>query len=316
MLHPDCQAFLEAGTPILLGLSGGRDSVALLHLLVGQGCAVIARHLNHGIRGAEAEADAAFCQQLCAKLGVDYDQEQLDIPALAQEAGQSLELAARKHRRAYLMAQARATGCASIALAQHADDQAETVLFRLARGAAGLRGMLPVSSYEGLTLLRPLLNWRRSDITQYLQTRGQTWREDASNESCEHSRNALRHQVLPAYAEAMGRDIVPIINRSAALQAETAVALQESLQLLRPHFYDPQGRLYLPALEAAKPELVRALLCDYLQGQGIPDISAKLVRDIQDMLPADAVRYSLNLPGGKQFRRAHQRGFIQIIGER
>ncbi len=310
MVHPDCQSLLKDGASILLGLSGGRDSVALLRLLLNQGCRVFARHLHHGIRGAAADGDADFCRQVCAELGVDYAQASLDIPALAQEAGQSIELAARNHRRSYLLQQARAAGCTCIALAQHADDQAETILFRLARGSAGLRGMSPVSSYEDLTLLRPMLHWRRVDITQYLQSMGQPWRDDASNESSEHTRNALRHHVLPAYAAAMGRDIVPIINRSASLQSETAAALNNALTLLRPHFYDPQGRLYLPALYAASPELVRAVLRDYLQQEDIPDISAKLVQDVQDILPADAANYSLNLPSGRQFRRAHQRGFI------
>ncbi len=305
-----CTEQLEHGAPILLGLSGGRDSVALLRLLHERGCKVYARHLHHGIRGDSADADAQFCQQLCQQLGIDYAQQQLDIPALAAQAGESIELAARKHRRAYLIEQAQLNNCPCIALAQHADDQAETILFNLARGGAGLRGISPASQHQGITLLRPLLNWRRADITHYLQSIGQPWRDDPSNQSCQHTRNALRHQVLPAYTAAMGRDITPIINRSATLQAATSVALHDALELLRPHFYDPQGRLYLPALNATSPQLAQAVLHDYLQQQGIADISSKLLQDIYAILPATAPQSSINLPGGKQFRRAHQRGEV------
>ncbi len=309
-LHPDCKALLSDAAPVLLGLSGGRDSVALLHLLVEQGCCVVARHLNHGIRGDEAEGDAEFCRALCLDLGVDFAQEHAHIPHMAQQSGESLELCARRVRRAYLIEQARLNKCSSIALAQHADDQAETILFRLARGAAGLRGMEVCSEFEGITLLRPLLHCRRSDITAYLQNKGQAWRDDASNDSSEHTRNALRHDVLPAYTQAMGRDIVPIINRSAALQSDVTLALQNALELLQGHFYDPQGRLYLPALNKATPELARAVLQHYLHAQGIPDISTKLLLEIEAIFDPNSPCSCVNLPSGKQLKRAHQRLFI------
>lgn len=309
-IHPDCAPFLSEGKTVLLGLSGGRDSVALLHVLCGLGCRVLARHLHHGIRDAEADADASFCRQLCVDLGVDFAESYADVPHLAMEASESLELCARRVRRAYLLDEARAAGCSCIALAQHADDQAETVLFRLARGSAGPRAMQPVCDYEDLSLLRPLLPCRRADITAYLQSIHQQWRDDASNDSCEHTRNALRHVVLPAYAQAMGRDVVPILARSAALQGATASALQDAITLLRPHFYDPQGRIYLPALLACSPELSRAVLHDYLHRAGIPNISSQLLYDIQAIAGSSTTPSCLNLPSGRQLRRAHQRVFI------
>lgn len=301
---------VQAGENVMLGLSGGRDSVALLHLLGEQGCSVFARHLHHGIRGQAADEDAQFCRELCERLGINYDEKRVNIPQLAREAGESIELCARRVRRAYLIQQARACNCPNIALAQHADDQAETVIFRMARGAAGPRAMQAKSQEEGITIIRPLLQTRRVTITSYLQNKGESWRDDQSNESSEHTRNALRHKVLPAYAAAMGRDIVPILNRSARLQGETALALGNALELLQSHFYDPQGRLYLPALRGSSPELARAVLQDYLKRQQIGKISNKLIEQLEQLISPESPKSSLNLAGGKQIKRKQQRLFV------
>ncbi len=312
-LHPQSLELLPAGASILLGLSGGRDSVALLLLLQERGCRVIARHLHHNIRGAAADADAQFCQELCAKRGVEYASEQQDIPSIAAAAGESLELCARRVRRQYLLDEARRSGCALIGLAQHADDQAETVLFRMARGAAGPRAMRVVQAYEGLNIVRPLLAQRRASITQYLQERGQEWRDDQSNESTAHSRNAIRHKVIPAYAQAMGRDIVPILNRSAELQGELNEALDAALRQMKPQFYDPQGRLYLPALRASEAALARAVVMNYLKEQGVRQLSRKLIVEVEGLMGMSGKRARVNLAGGRQLRRAHQRLFVEEV---
>ncbi len=305
-LHPDCLPWLSR--PLLVALSGGRDSVALLHLLAEQGCSLSACHVHHGIRSAdEADGDAAFCQELCEAGGIPLRLIQVDVPALALHSGESLELAARRARRACLLEECQRVGAAAIALAHHADDQAETALFRLARGAAGPLAMRPVVESRGEpALLRPLLNCRREALTAYLRERRLPWRDDATNAdpSC-CTRNALRHEVLPALSRTMGRDVVPILARSARVQADTADALQEALAQLS--LTDPQGRLFLPALEGKSPAFIRAVLFRYLTQAGVPGVDEALLLRLAAMLPPTAPCSRLSLPGHWQARRHHRR---------
>lgn len=306
-VEPACLPFLQ--NPVVLGLSGGRDSVALLRLLVQQGCSVHALHVHHGIRAAEADADADFCARLCDKLEVPFEIKRVDVPGMAAEQGVSLETAGRQARRWLLAAAARRCGGNTVALAHHADDQAETVLFRLARGAAGMRGMQPVHVAAGITWLRPLLGVRRAEITAWLQQLGQPWRDDATNDVPDVARNALRLEVLPALNKALGRDVTPILGRSARLQAETLDALEASLAALPSR--DPQGRLYLPFVWQQPVALQKAIVRHYLQLQSVNDISEELVMAIVDILPPTASAARVNLPGNRYACRRERRLVIE-----
>ncbi len=302
-LEPDCLPHLQK--PVVLGLSGGRDSVALLHLLVQQGCSVRALHVHHGIRAAEADADAAFCARLCHELEVPFELQRVDVPTLASEQGVSLETAGRHARRWLLAAAARRCKGGVVALAHHADDQAETVLFRLARGAAGLRGMQPVHEASGITWVRPMLSWRRADITAWLQQMGQSWRDDSTNAVADVARNALRLEALPALNKALGRDVTPILGRSARLHAETIDALEASLSVLPSK--DPQGRLYLPFVWQQPLALRKAIVRRYLQENSVSDISEEMVLAVVGILPAESAVSRVNLPGDRQAIRRERR---------
>ena len=305
-LEPDCLPYLQQ--PVVLGLSGGRDSVALLRLLVQQGCSVHALHVHHGIREAEAEADAAFCARLCEELDVPFELQRVDVPALAAEQGISLETAGRHARRWLLAAAARRWRGGTVALAHHADDQAETVLFHLARGSAGMRGMQPVHEAGGITWIRPLLSCRRAQITEWLQQLKQTWRDDSTNTVADVARKSLRLEVLPMLNKALGRDVTPILNRSARLQGETQEALEAALTALP--MLDPQERLYLPFVWQQPLVLQKAVLRRYLQLNRVADISEELVLSILAILPADAPTARVNLPGGRQACRKERRLII------
>ncbi len=306
-LHPDCTPWLHRS--LLVGLSGGRDSVALLHLLAEQGCKLYACHIHHGIRGEEADADAEFCRTLCAALHIPLRLIQVNVPARVAATGESPELAARHARYAALVEERNRTQAEAVALAHHADDQAETALFRLARGAAGPLAMRPVSNNAGGLpgiWLRPLLLCRRCELTAWLQARGLSWQEDSTNnDPCCCTRNALRHEVLPALARAMGRDVVPILARSARVQADTADALQEALALLP--LTDPQGRLFLPALEGRSSAFIRAVLFRYLSQAGVPGVDEATLLRLEAILPPSAPCSRLSLPGNWQARRHHRR---------
>ena len=296
-------------TPVLLGLSGGRDSVALLHLLLRCSTPVHACHVHHGIRGAEADGDAAFCRDLCADLGVPFHLHHIDCPALAAQSGQSLETAAREARRRYMAELARECGCKAIALAHHADDQAETVLFRLCRGAAGLRGMHAVHEAQGVVWLRPLLGCTRAQLTAWLQNMGQTWREDGTNAIPDVARNRIRLEAMPALSRALGREVAPIINRSARLQEETLTALEAALDLLPTK--DPQGRLYLPFVLQQPLALRKAILHRYLVQSGVPDVNEAMVQAVEALLPPDSPVSMRSLPGGLRAARRHKRLVIE-----
>ena len=183
-----------AGGRVLVALSGGADSVALLRLLMEAGVEVSAAHFEHGIRGEASVADMEFCRKLCARLRVPFLCERADVPA-ARLPGEGLEAAARRLRYAFLRRAKEAAGASCIATAHHAGDQAETVLMHLLRGA-GPTGAAGMREREG-DLWRPLLRVKKQDLVSYLRERGQSWREDATNAIADTPRNALRLDILP-----------------------------------------------------------------------------------------------------------------------
>lgn len=305
-IEASCCPYLNR--PIVVGLSGGRDSVALLHLLAKQGCELYAVHVHHGIRGKEADGDADFCRHLCEQLSVPFEEHRINAPALAASSGQSLETAARLARRAILK-DAATRHSATIALAHHADDQAETVLFRLARGAAGPRGMEPVVHAEGCTWLRPLLSHTRAQLTAWLTEQNLSWRDDTTNTIPDVTRNRLRLEVIPALNQAMGRDVVPILNRSARLQSETLLALDFALAALPTE--DPQGRLYLPFVLEQPLPLRKAILRRYLLQHTVPEVDEAMVLALDAMLPADAPTARRSLPGGFTAIRRQKRFYLK-----
>lgn len=193
------------GKRICVALSGGADSVCLLHLMkereAADGFALSAVHCEHGIRGTESLADAAFAGEICSKLGVPFFYFEEDCPALARERKESLETAARTFRQGAFRALVEEGKADFIATAHHAGDEAETVLFRLCRGTAlaGARGMEAVSGF----FLRPLLTWNKAQILRYLSDRGIEYREDRSNYVPDVTRNKIRLEILPKLEEAV-----------------------------------------------------------------------------------------------------------------
>jgi tRNA(Ile)-lysidine synthase len=192
---------------VILAVSGGADSLCLAHASVTQSLNhptihLIIAHLNHCIRGQAADEDAEFVQRFAAQFGVPCHIEKADVPKLAAERNLSLETAARMARYDFLARAAEAHNASLIALAHHADDQAETVLHRLIRGTglAGLRGMAeraPMPGAPHLTLLRPLLRFSRNELVQYCADCGLIPRHDATNDDTTHTRNRIRHELLP-----------------------------------------------------------------------------------------------------------------------
>jgi tRNA(Ile)-lysidine synthase len=192
-------------TRVLVAVSGGADSVALLRALHSVapefGITLHVAHLHHGLRGADADGDLAFVRALCESLGLPLTAARWNTRARMKRRGLTGQNGLRTLRRAFLAQAARRAGAAFIATAHTADDQLETVLLRLARGT-GLPGLGGMSARAGIWI-RPLLEATRAEIEADLVRIGQPWREDRSNQDLRYSRNWIRHRVVPALAAAV-----------------------------------------------------------------------------------------------------------------
>lgn len=220
---------LHEGDSVLVGLSGGADSVALLTMLArlapGRGWTVRAAHFNHGIRGIGAEEDELFCGDLCDAMGVVFYSETADVPAYARENGLSIETAGRLLRYDFLDRVAKRTGCGYIATAHHMDDNAESIMLHLIRGSglAGLTGMKPKRD----NIIRPLLNCRKEELEAYLEHEGILYRTDETNLIPEGSRNRVRLDIVPYLEKHINPAIVPTLCSMAELLAQDEAYLSE-----------------------------------------------------------------------------------------
>src|SRR5437764_7479641 len=213
MRSPQPTRLIESGTLFrdfppprryLIGVSGGRDSIALLHLLVDLGYnKLVVCHLNHQLRGRESRRDARFVEKIARNLRFDCEIGSTDVGALAKRSKLSIETAARFARLAFFVEVARRRRCSRIFLAHHADDLVETALLNLFRGASpgGMAAMRKISVHRigktGLTILRPLLGVWRSEINSYIEQQGLKFCEDRTNREMSSSRNRIRHRILP-----------------------------------------------------------------------------------------------------------------------
>ncbi|WP_018753548.1 tRNA lysidine(34) synthetase TilS [Paenibacillus sanguinis] len=227
------------GDRIVVAVSGGADSTLLLHIMkeLGMdpnfGLELICAHLHHGLRGEEADRDAEFVQSLAKELKIPFELGLADVYSYSKETGKSLELAAREVRYAFLRDVAQKYGANSVALAHHADDQAETVMMRFLRGSglSGLAGMRFKRQEKNVELIRPLLRIYKTDLLRACQESGIAFVEDSSNQQTDFTRNAIRLDVLPFLGQYNGQ-LPESLNRLAELaSAEDDYLGQESLRL-------------------------------------------------------------------------------------
>lgn len=200
------QRMLERGDRLVVGVSGGADSICLLHMLCSirenYNLTLHAVHVNHGLRGEEAKRDENFVLEFCKKFDVPCRVVSLDIKKEAKRLGCSEEEAGRDMRYFYFAQEAKQQGCTKIAVAHHMEDNAETVLFRAFRGTGltGLAGMAPVSALQAdatITVIRPLLCCSRAEIEGYLEENRQAYCTDSTNAEDAYSRNRIRNGILP-----------------------------------------------------------------------------------------------------------------------
>lgn len=292
----------------LVGVSGGADSVALLHLLVEHGFKkLVVCHLDHRLRGRASTGDAKFVERLAGKLGLPAEIGRAEVKTLAKENKQSLETAARHARHAFFEECAKRHRCQRVIVAHHADDQAETVLWNLLRGSHGLKGMKGIQSIGRLEVHRPLLKWRREDLKEYLSNHRLSWREDATNAEPIAVRNRLRNEVLPLLAEVSGRDPVTALERELAHWEDSRLITEWALK--KADVIDPQGRMHLKILRDLPTALQRAAIADYLRRHEVI-LDREMLEKANRLVQTNDLSV-VNLPLGRYFRRRAGRLFIE-----
>jgi len=299
----------------LLGLSGGRDSVVLLHLMLAAGRRdLIVCHLNHRLRGEESDEDERFVRALTEKHRLPCEIARVDVKALAKRKKLSIETAARDARHAFFRRMARKHGTQVVLLAHHAEDQAETILGNMLRGCGleGLSGMLVETQLaDGLTLLRPLLSTRRAQIDAYVLEHRLAYREDGSNASLEHRRNRLRHEALPLLAEIAGRDVVPLITRLGRIAERDESYLEDIARRVLEEVRTRDGLHDLDLLREIDPAVLSRVLAIWLRedcaltGIGHEEIQ----RAMSVLMPGGPAK--VNLPAHKHLRRKAGRMWVE-----
>jgi tRNA(Ile)-lysidine synthase len=298
----------------LVGVSGGRDSVVLLHQLTNAGYRrLVVCHLDHQMRGRASKADAAFVKRLAGKLKVDCEIDRTDVAALARRSKQSIETAGRLARYQFFGRVARRRRCRTIFLGHHADDLVETFLINLFRGAgpAGFGGMRQVVSrkVEGveLEIVRPLLGVWRGEINAYVRAHRLDFRDDSTNETLGPARNRMRRRIIPYIEKQLGRKVRAAIWRAAVIAADETEWLTGSIDSRQ-----TEGReLAVKKLRAQPRALQRRIIQQWLQSHGVPDLDFETIERVRALLEPETKTAKTNLPRDQHARRRAGKIFIE-----
>lgn len=304
---------LKPGDTVVAGVSGGADSVCLLSLLdelkEEMGLKLYVIHVHHGIRGEEADRDAAFVRELAGKKDLPFCLVKKDVPAMAKELGMTEEEAGRRLRYEAMEEYAEKVGADKIALAHHRDDQAETVLFHLFRGSGprGLRGM-PVKRGP---FIRPLLFASRQEIEEYLAEKKLPYCEDSTNSSLKYSRNILRRQILPLVTETINAQAPAHIAAMAERQEKWCLYIEKKgreaagrLVRQEENGYSLEIDPFLQEEEVIRDEVLRQVLKRLVTGA--KDIGAVHYEKIRALCTAESGR-RIELPGKTDVEKRYDR---------
>jgi tRNA(Ile)-lysidine synthase len=290
---------------VLVAASGGGDSTALLALLAGlapgRGFDVVVATLDHGLRGREGAADRAFVEALCEAWSVP-------VRAARRVPERSGEAEARRVRHAFLLEAARDAGADAIALGHTLDDQVETLLHRLGRGA-GTTGLASMARWAP-PLWRPLLAVRRRTLRDVLERAGIAWREDATNDDARFTRTRVRRDVVPALVGALGDSALEAAGRAADLLRDDeeclrGLAAQAAAELIAREDGADGLRIDARGLRRLPPALSRRVVRDAIAGlySGRAELSAAHVRAVDELGRATGPGTTVHLPGGVRARR-------------
>jgi tRNA(Ile)-lysidine synthase len=298
----------------LIGVSGGRDSVALLHWLLGLGYRkLIVCHLDHGLRGRAARADARFVQRLADRLKLPFELKAENVSARAARTKRSIETAARAARYEFFAEVSRRRRCATIFLGHHADDLVETFLFNLFRGTGGT-GLVALRDWKEhrvnrvqFTVARPLLSVWREEIDQYVRAHHLTFREDKTNREFASSRNRIRHRVIPYLERTLHRKVRATLWRTAMIVAE-----EESWMATAARAEVEFGQeVEVAKLRSLPLALRRRAILAWLREQGIREVGYEEVERVLGLLKLEAGPAKVNLAADRHARRRAGKLFIE-----
>lgn len=317
-INPQLFSSFPPDSRYLVGVSGGRDSIVLLHYLLDLGYRQLTVcHLNHQLRGRSSQADSRFVEKLVATWNkksvghVDFEPGSADVRALAKRNKTSIETAAREARYSFFARVAKRRRCHRIFLAHHADDLVETFLINLFRGAGatGLAAMREVSTRRiedvDLTIVRPLLSVWRDEIDSYVRERRLTFREDASNKSLAPLRNRIRRRIIPYLEKTLGRSIRQNIWRTAVIAAEEENWIESQLP-------NAMG-IDVSVKELRKRPLAfqRRQILKWLRAQNVSEIGFELIERVRSLLDPATRIAKVNLAQDRHVRRRAGRLFLE-----
>lgn len=299
MMHftePHLLSGLPKDTPILLALSGGADSRALLHMLLSYGAPLSVAHVDHGIRGETAKRDREFCEALAKEAKLPFYLLTADIPALAKQNHLGLEEQARIERYRFFEKIMREQNIPILATAHNATDNAETLLFRMARGTglSGLCGISPARSFGGGVLIRPILDVTKEEILAYCKRHSLSFVTDESNEDLSYARNRIRHKILPELTKLNEGAVRHISELCRTLREDEAFLKNAANEILKK---EQPNSISLSVWCDLSPSLKNRVL-DRLFGE--PPLSAKNREEIFALAARALPHSSLDLPAHRR----------------
>lgn len=307
-LYSACiDSILEAGMEqlmsggVIVALSGGADSVFLLRFLleysVSYGFPIACVHVNHGIRGAEADRDEAFCRNLCSDFSVDFEAYHVDIPKISAESGKGLEEAARDERYRILEECRKKHSFTSIAVAHNATDNLETMLFNLVRGS-GTRGMCGIAPIRG-NIVRPILPLTKKEIEEFLISNGIEYVTDSTNAVTDYSRNYIRCEIVPKLERICSGAIKNAYRTSKCMRSDL-----DYIERAARDIYSAvvaSGIADVAALKALHPALLFRVICDMCRDHGASETPEYVHFASIKKLIARGGAFRVDLPSGVSF---------------
>jgi tRNA(Ile)-lysidine synthase len=307
---------VRAGDRVAVAVSGGADSVALLHLLLELqaklGIVLSVAHFNHQLRGRASDADEKFVAKLAAKHGLDFHVARADVAAKARSEKANLEDAARRARYSFFKRLVSSDYANKVAVAHTADDQAETVLAHVLRGTGlpGLGGIHPVAG----CIVRPILQMRRGDLRSYLRARKQTWREDATNRDTTKTRARIRKKLIPLLEKQFQPAVVAHLASLASLAREDdalldAITRARAAEIVTRERGTACVRVsdllvfqgHRARSQALSKRLLRHIVEEFKARDG--QLNAQHVQSLLDLAARGANGKSVPVPGGMEVRR-------------
>ncbi len=302
---------LDSGDGVLIGLSGGADSVCLLFMLLSIrdefDLKLHALHVNHGIRGEEAARDEAFCKALCEKMDVGFEAVHADIPALARLSGLGLEEEGRRFRYETFEKKADELRFNKIAVAHHKNDRAETMLFQMIRGSR-LKGLAGIREKNG-RVIRPLLCVSREEIEEYLKENGIEYVTDSTNLSSDYTRNRIRNEILPALDSLRPKTSEHIAETADYLGRVADYVDREASKIYEACVKEEDGKMTIsiPAVKAADPLLSETVVYNAictLAGRK-KDITGEFVRMVLELCDMQSGR-TVHIKYGIRAKRVYE----------